>query len=181
MEKSKSVPNDRFFNDSIYKPLQEMWAAGYFALGLKQFYDLIEVRLNPDRFPDFFLLFRKTEIEFELTIASKPERMMGKDHKEHKINSFRHAPYQPGRGSHSGPSWIANAIIKKQQKLYSESPHLLVYANFEAESLDSDKISKLCSNSFQSFKSIWVLWHYQILKVYGSHFFEDIDQTWHNC
>lgn len=36
VKKFDFVPDERFFNDSVYKPVREAWAAGHFALGLKQ-------------------------------------------------------------------------------------------------------------------------------------------------
>lgn len=180
VRKSARVPNERFFNDPAFKPLQEAWAAGHFALGLEQVYPLIEVQLDPDRFPDFHLRIRGSEYEFEFTTADKPEREIGREYKDRKNNPLKPGSrYEPGRGQDEGPVWIADAVKKKYEKRYSRHPHLLVYANFDAESLDPSAVAGFCHPWSSSFKSIWVLWAYQYLQLYDSDVFGKTDMIWH--
>lgn len=180
VRESEPVPDDRFFNDPFFKPLQEAWAAGHFALGLQHFNDSIDIRLDTDRFPDFHLRIDRKTYGFEFTVADKPERMIGKEYKERKNNQLQLTPYQPERGRQEGPSWIADAVRKKHEKHYSDHPNLLVYANFEASSLDSDIITKLCYQWFNSFSSIWILCCYKFLMIHKTDTFNDVDAKWYS-
>src|SRR5436853_7789955 len=75
------ILDDRFFNDPVYKPLHEGWAAGHFVLGLERLYGPAEVRLDPDRFPDFHVRQNGSEYGFEFTTVDKPERRRGAEYK----------------------------------------------------------------------------------------------------
>ncbi len=180
VRESESIPDDRFFNDPHFQPLREAWAAGHFALGLQRFYDSIEVRLDPDRFPDFHLRINKQVYGFEFTVADEPERMIGKEYKERKNNPLLSTPYQPERGCQEGPSWVAAAVKKKYKKHYSDHPNLLVYANFEASSLDPSEIIKLCYQWSNSFNSIWILWCYNFIPIFKPNIFNKVAAKWHS-
>ena len=181
---SVSVPDDRFFNDPSFKRFQEAWAAGYFALALRQVYNNLKVQLVSDyeRFPDFILRINGHQYEFEFTIADKPERQIGKVYKNRKDNPLHGEPYQPERGRQEGPYWIANAIKRKIEKCYSTKPHLLVYANFEAHTLAPEDIAASCKDRTAPFNSIWVLWRFRYIKLSdNSNIFNEIDgQSWHD-
>lgn len=178
VQEAKSVPNDRFFNDPVYKPLQEAWAAGHFALGLEQLHGPTEVRLDPDRFPDFHIRLDGREHGFEFTTAEKPERRRGSEHKERERDPLLLTPYEPARGRQEGALWIAGAVRKKHEKHYSTLPHLLVYANFEADALEPLELADACRPWAAPFSSLWVLWSYQVVQVFDSGTFGNADLTW---
>lgn len=180
VRESELIPNDRFFNNPVLKPLQEAWAAGHFALGLQYFYGSIEIRLDIDQFPDFHLCINRKAYEFEFTVADKPERMIGKEYRDYKDNPLQLTPYQPERGRKDGPVWLANAIRKKYEKHYSDRLHLLVYAIFEASSLDINIITKLCYQWFDSFSSIWILWCNKFVMIHKSNTFNEIEAEWYS-
>lgn len=174
-----AVPNDRFFNDPVYKPLHEAWAAGHFVLGLEHLYaNPAEVRLETNEFPDFCVRFSGGEYEFEFTSVDKPERRRGLEYKKRAKNPLIITPYQPGRGRQEGPNWIARAVQKKRLKNYSTSPHLLIYANFEADALEPQELAAACHEWEGLFRSIWVLWDYQIVQLYNSHAFGPAHTIW---
>jgi hypothetical protein len=180
VRKSDSIPNGSFFNNSKYKPFREAWCAGYFALGLKQLYPSIEVKLVPDRFPDFYIRINGNEYEFEQTTTDKPERKISEEYRDKENNPYLTTPYQPARGREEGPAWIANKVRGKFEKRYSNHPHLLVYANFEADSLNPIVIADSCSQWSDAFGSIWGLWNYQYLQVCDSKVFGKTDYIWHS-
>jgi len=173
-----TVPNDRFFNDPVFRPLHEAWAAGHFALGLEALFGQVEVRLDPDRFPDFHIRLDGNEHGFEFTTAEKPGRRRGWEHKKRAKDPLLLTPYEPARGRQEGQLWIASAVRKKHQKHYSTSPHLLVYANFEADALEPSELANACRRWAASFRSIWVLWAYQLVQLFDSRTFGNADLTW---
>ncbi len=173
-----SIPDDVFFNDPAYKPLYEAWAAGHFALGFEQLYNHVEVRLELDRFPDFHLRVSGREYDFEYTTTDKPERKRGKEYKERRKTPLLLTPYQPARGQQAGPLWVAEAIRRKHKKRYSTHPHLLVYANFEANRLDPLTLAAACRQWSASFSSIWVLWSYRFVQLFDSEAFGKADHAW---
>jgi len=173
-----AVPNDRFFNDPVFKPLLEAWAAATFAHGLESLFGPAEVRLDPDRFPDFRLRQNEFEHEFEITTAEKPERRRGAEHKERAKNPLLLTPYEPARGQQEGPEWVATAVQRKYEKHYSATPHLLVYANFEANSLDPLELANACAQWAVSFSSIWILWEYKFVQLFDSEAFGKTDRIW---
>ncbi len=178
VREAAAVPDDRFFNDPVFKPLHEAWAAGNFVLGLERLFGPAEVRLDSDRFPDFHIRQRGEEHDFELTVAEKPERRRGAEYKERVKNPLLATPYRPGRGSQEGPNWVANAVRRKYQKHYNTSPHLLVYANFEADALDPPELANACARWAVSFSSIWVLWAHMIVQLFDSKAFGKTHRTW---
>jgi hypothetical protein len=106
--------------------------------------------------------------------------MIGKEYRERKDNPLQLKPYQPERGRQEGPSWIANAVRNKHEKHYSSRPHLLVYAIFEANSLDQNIITKLCYQWFNSFSSIWILWGYKFVLIHQYDTFNEVDKKWYS-
>jgi hypothetical protein len=178
VRESATVPDDRFFNDPEFKPLHEAWAAGYFALGLERTYGHLDVRLDSERFPDFHLRLKGQEYAFEFTSVDKPGRRRGREYKDRRTNPLLPTPYQPGRGRQEGPSWVAAAIRKKHAKRYSTRPHLLVYANFEADALDPAVLANQCGSWSASFSSIWVLWRYQYSQLHDSEAFGKAHLGW---
>lgn len=174
-----AVPDDRFFNDPIYKPLHTAWAAGCFVLGLERLYGHpAEVRLEPNRFPDFHVRQRGQEYEFEFTTAGKPESRRGTEYKKRTINPLLLMPYQPARGGQEGVHWITNALRRKYRKHYSTSPHLLVYANFEADTLEPQRLATACRPWAAPFSSVWILWNYQIAQLFDSEAFGLAHSMW---
>ena len=117
VRESESVPSDLFFIDPAYKPLLEAWAAGHFALGLEQLYGSVEVRLDPDRFPDFHLRIRGREFSFELTTVDRPGRRRGKEYKDRKRDPLLPTPFRPAPGQQESALWIAEAVRRKHEKI----------------------------------------------------------------
>jgi len=155
-----SFPNGRFFNDptnKLFQSFREAWVIGKLASGLQQFSNRLKVKLNTQDPPDTYIQMEGIEYGFEITTAYKPERKIGQEYKELEKNPLQGKPYEPGRGSQEGSSWITNAIKNKHNKHYTHQYHLLVYANFEINSLDPSAISKSCYPWANAFMSIWVL------------------------
>ena len=178
VQETASVPNDRFFIDPAYRPLLEAWVAGHFALGLESLFGSAEVRLDSDHFPDFRVRVKGREHGFELTTAEKPERRRDREYKERKDNPLLLTPHQPARGRAEGPLWVADGVRKKYDKHYNPSPHLLVYANFEADELEPAETADACRQLSASFKSIWVLWAYRFVQLFDSEEFRAADLSW---
>jgi len=173
-----SVPDDLFFNDPVYRPLHEAWAAGHFARGLEGLFGPTKVRLNPDRFPDFYLRLNGRDYDFELTMVDKPERRRDREYKKRAKDPLLLTTHQPARGRQEGPVWVAGGVRKKYEKHYGISPHLLVHANFEAETLDPAKMTSACRPWATSFSSIWVLWALQFVQLFDSAAFGNADRAW---
>ena len=57
-------------------------------------------------------------------------------------------------------------------------PHLLIYANFEANVLDPVRLAAACRQWAAPFDSIWVLWAYQIVQLFDSKAFGRTDLVW---
>lgn len=178
VREAASVPDDRFFTDPVYRPLHEAWAAGLFALGLESLFGPAEVRLVSDRFPDFCLRLNGPEYSFEFTVADKPERRRDMEYKQRAKDALLLTPHRPARGRREGPGWVAGAVRKKYEKHYSISPHLLIYANFEADALDPAATASVCHPWAASFSSIWVLWAFQFVQLFDSAAFGNADLAW---
>jgi hypothetical protein len=175
---TKAIPNEEFLTAPMYRPLLEAWAAGHFAYGLDDVFGSIELRLESDRFPDFVVRLGGNELSFELTIADKPERRRDLEYQQLAVDPLRPAPYEPARGQREGPVWIANAVKVKFEKHYHPSPHLLVYANFEADTLPVAEVARFCARWRKTCRSIWVLWSYQIVQLFDSEAFGATNLAW---
>ena len=83
VDKSHAVTDERFFNDSRLKKLQEAWIAGECAHGLELGGHYVEVRLVGDRerFPDFEVRFDGSHHQFEVVTVIKPNRKLGAEYK----------------------------------------------------------------------------------------------------
>src|SRR5579863_7143638 len=163
---AKAVPNEWFFNDPRLKPLLEAWAAGQFASALERNEHRVQVRLEEEdhEFPDFRLSVDSAEFQFECTSADRSGRRRGLEYRQRAKDPFLMTPYRPAQGEQEGPAWTAQAVQRKADKQYAAKPHLLVYANFEANALDLQKCLDLCREGCSRFGSVWVLWSMRIGK-----------------
>lgn len=135
-----------------------------------------------DRFPDFELKIGGQVLSFEITMVTRPDRKMGKEAqaRERAIEEFKETgdssrlprkPYRPGLGEEEGPAWVAEGVAKKVAKGYAPKPHLLVYANFDANDLDPQDLMHRCEAYSQSFASIWIIHAERSLLLYASEHF----------
>ena len=170
VEKFQAVPDERFFNEDRFKKVREAWIAGRCARALETAERPVEVRLvgGQQRFPDFQLRFDGHEHEFEVVTVGKPNRKLGQEYKRRAHDNLLLTPYRPGLGQRRGPCWVAVAIHRKARKHYGTRPHLLVYANFEANELDLELIATAARPSIEQFLSVWVLWHTQLGKIHDA-------------
>ncbi len=180
---AKKIPNERFFNDPHLKPLMEAWAAGQFASALERNGDHVHVRLEEGehQFPDFRVCVDGCEFEFELKSVDTPGRRRGLECKKRAADQFLMRPYRPAQGEQEGPEWIAGAVRHKAKKRYAAKPHLLVYANFDANRLDLRRCLDLCQQDCDCFRSVWLLWAMRIGKIHDEGHFREAPLDWFNC
>lgn len=128
----------------------------------------IQVKLEDEehRFPDFRLCVDGSEVQFELTSVDRRGRRRGFEHRQRAADPLLLTPYRPAEGDQEGPGWIAEAVHRKAQKRYAAKPHLLVYANFDANDLDLRRCLNLCQEVCDRFLSVWILWAMHISKIY---------------
>ena len=181
VEKFRTVTDERFFNDNRYKKVQEAWIAGHCARALETLERPVQVRLVADRerFPDFQMQIDGREHEFEVVTVMKPNRKLGQEYKRRAHEKLLLTPYRPALGERRGPCWVAVAIHRKARKHYGTRPHLLIYANFEANELDLKHVAAAAGAAMEQFLSVWVLWRTQLGKVHdASGTFPDRNLHW---
>ena len=178
-----TVPDERFFNESRYQKAREAWVAGYFAGALEQGGHEVRIRLVKDsqRFPDFELRFDGSEYSFEVATSLKPNRRIGREYKLRALEKWLLSPFRPALGAKRGPCWVAVQIRRKAQKHYGTHPHLLVYADFEADALDLERVAHNAGTSMQAFTSVWVLWNGHAGKVHDEGVFPQRHFEWYQC
>ncbi len=164
------VADERFFNDSQYQKVREAWIAGHFAGALERSGHNVRVCLVGalERFPDFQIQFDGAVQAFEVATSFKPNRKLGREYKLRAVEQWLFTPFRPALGEKRGPCWVAVQIHRKARKHYDGHPHLLVYANFEANALDLGRIAEYSRDSLGAFSSVWVLWSGRVGKVHDT-------------
>jgi hypothetical protein len=156
--------------DFITKPenhyLKETWCAAHFGLGYERHVRFCALWVNPEQNSDtdFVLKTECGEFPFQTTLSDFPKRRMGDDYKPGPDGKFPVRPYEPGRGTHEGPDWIAKAVRKKVDAKYSAARdlNLLVYANFPTNGLDYTLVRASLSEFAGQFRSIWIVTNHLI-------------------
>lgn len=168
--KFSNLPNDQLFNDPKYQKFREEWAASQLGSALEGMGLDAAIRMISERADeaDFELRVFNKILRFQFTEVQTPNRRRGKEYRERKKNPMHLTPYEPQRGMQEGPKWIAEAVTRKVEKAYAAPVHLLVYANFVAESLEVDAISDQCSAHAGKFLSLWVLEGDRVVQVWQS-------------
>ncbi len=169
-KEANGVPKVRLFNAPDYQKWRDKWGAARFTSALESLGIEVRVRLAFDQADeaDFEVLAKDRILPFQLTEAQKPHRERGKEYKEREKKPVHLTPYEPQRGMQEGPSWVARAVKKKSAKNYAIPPHLIVYANFEAESLDVTAVADCCMPYKPHFLSFWLLQSHRVIQVWQS-------------
>jgi len=179
-KENEQVSSEIFFNNPKYQKAQEKWCAAVFGVGFNEYCKKCRIRINESKHhtsPDFFLKIDDQVFEFEMTERQEPDRKRGKYYKEIKQNSLMLTPNRPERGRQEGPSWIYQAIKKKVEKCYSNCRNLniLVYANFDAHTMDRKAILQKSREFADKFASIWIITNQHICSLFSNNALGEID------
>jgi hypothetical protein len=168
-EVAASLPAGAFIRDPKCQHLKEIWCAAHFGRGYARNVALCTVWVNAEQNTDtdFVLKVGNSEFPFQTTLSDVPGRRMGDDHKPDPTDSLRTRPYEPGRGSAEGPTWIAAAVRRKVEANYSTASklNLLVYGNFDTNGLDYAAIRRNVEPVAGGFESIWLITNHQICSI----------------
>jgi hypothetical protein len=173
-----AIPDEEFFRSAAYQPLREAWAAGRLARAFELQGHAIAVRIAgaDEQFPDFYVKCDVQEHAFELTEALEAGRLRGDEYKKFAKESTILRPYH-AVGRIEGQEAVAEAIRRKASKRYSESPHLLVYADFTGEGIDLKNCLALCGDACTRFASVWVLMAIWVAKLFDKGHFPEAPMT----
>lgn len=147
-----------WISESDWDPIREAWLAGQFAWGLQQSEHKVQLRLREERenYPDFHLVFKGKEMDFEITEALTPRRKRDHEWKTLEYHCIALAAQNPMKNADLDKA-IADAVSKKAEKKYPRGAHLLVYANVTGH-INPSEIFRLAS-SCVPFSSVWLIWH----------------------
>lgn len=167
-EETLKCRDDRFFNDPRFQKVREKWVAATLGLALVGLGKSVKVRIVEEKKDeaDFELLVEARVLRFQITEVQVPKRERGREYKQRLTDSSVLVPYKPQRGMQEGPNWIAWGVKKKFDKKYSEKPHLVVYANFEAEDLDVSQVLRQSKPYKHAFRSLWVVQNHRLIQVW---------------
>ncbi len=167
VKETSNIPSGTLFRDPAYQKQRERWIAAQLGLGLGKMGIDVLIRPNDEQKDETdFELKLDGILRFQATEVQKPGRKRGDDYKARAEKPLRPEPYEPQRGMQEGPDWIASAIEKKAKKHYASKPHLIVYANFDADDLDKKAIVRKCQPYEGKFLSLWILQNHRVVQLW---------------
>lgn len=106
---------------------------------------------------DFRLKSGDVTMTFQLTETLEKGRMRDAEYKAKQAGEMPLREYKPQWNQEQYVEWIINSI--KEKMIYSDKPHLLVYANFNVYDMNFKKIGDAINglNGLDKFSSIWVI------------------------
>jgi len=169
----EGIPSEELFNDAAYQKLRERWCAAMFGIGYSKHVTSCEVAVNESRYRedvDFFVRIADVDWGFQLAEVLRSDRRRGEEYRKLMDGGTHLSPYQPGRGSHEGPDWLAKIVDKKIAKRYasSNSLNLLLYANFEAAGLEYSNIQMRLAEYSPQFGSLWIITSLHVCSVFST-------------
>lgn len=159
------VPGDILRTSSALNKLREAWIASQFCKFVDKAKSL-EVRMEADRFPDFWVRHGSDVRFFELAEALEPNPNIGAEYREAAERDTaglppRAEPFDPHVEEKAAISKISEVLAKKAAKAYRPAPHLLIYVNFAVFGpfpLTSWDVEQIAAPFRDKFPSAWLLW-----------------------
>jgi hypothetical protein len=165
-ELMSKVGSLQFFTDTKAAFGRDAWVAARLA----SVFEADEVRLGPDRWPDFETRANGTLRQYEITEADLEKRRRGDEYREAGPQGTSEWKMDPVENwierAEEAPSAIQRVAIAKARKGYSRSARLVIYLNIADYDIRQKEIEAAMADSTEpakeAFDQVWVLWKRQL-------------------
>lgn len=146
------------FNQSGLEFLRDAWTAAEFG----EVRNADRVRLVPDDWPGFELLFDNRVEAFEAVEADEPERQRGVEYRQ-RVGVVEDDPVEDWIArAEQASAWLEAACRKKVAKRYGPRTNLVIYLNLCEYGVRQSEVEACLRSATEpakdAFDAVWVLW-----------------------